>query len=119
MAAALSESAKPASIFVVQLYTNKVQAMPTAPIYSRFGVVLRKHREAAGLSQRQLAAITGHQRTHIGLIEQGTQNPSLTLADDLACALGTSLSKMIIEAQQLSGRGIGGKLKPGQKTRSQ
>jgi DNA-binding XRE family transcriptional regulator len=92
--------------------------MPTAPIYSRFGVVLRKHREAAGLSQRQLAAITGHQRTHIGLIEQGTQNPSLTLADDLARALGTSLSKMIIEAQQLRGRGIGGPAKPGPRTRS-
>lgn len=92
--------------------------MPTATIYSKFGVVLRRRREAAGLSQRQLAAITGHQRTHIGHIEQGIQNPTLTLADDLARALGTSLSKMVMEAQQLRGRGIGGPAKQGRRARS-
>ena len=87
--------------------------MPPAPITSRFGIVLRQRREAAGLSQRQLSAITGHQRTHIGQIEQGIGNPTLALADDLACALGTCLSEMVLEAQQIRGRGVGGPLTPG------
>ncbi|HEY4648481.1 MAG TPA: helix-turn-helix transcriptional regulator [Gemmatimonadales bacterium] len=87
--------------------------MSPAPISARFGIVLRRHREAAGLSQRQLSAITGHQRTHIGHIEQGIGNPTLTLADDLACALGTSLGEMLLEAQRLRGSGIGGPLEPG------
>src|SRR4051812_50212401 len=87
--------------------------MSPAPISARFGIVLRRHREAAGLSQRQLSAITGHQRTHIGHIEQGIGNPTLTLADDLACALGTSLGEMPLEAQPPRGTGIGGPLRPG------
>ena len=75
--------------------------MRRVPIYAKFGVVLRKHREAAGLSQRALAAMTGHQRTHIGFIERGVRNASLAFADDLARALRTSLSKMIVEAEKV------------------
>jgi transcriptional regulator with XRE-family HTH domain len=87
--------------------------MSRAPLASRFGIVLRRHREAARLSQRRLSAITGHQRTHIGHIEQGIGNPILALADDLARALGTTLSRMVIEAEQLRGPGVGGPLAPG------
>jgi transcriptional regulator with XRE-family HTH domain len=77
--------------------------MRTAALYAKFGVVLRRHREARELSQRDLAAVTGHQRTHIGLIERGVRNPTLSLANDFARALGTTLSVMIIEAEKIRG----------------
>ena len=77
--------------------------MRTGALHAKFGVVLGRHREARGLSQRDLAALTGHQRTHIGLIERGVRIPSLFLADHLARALGTTLSAMIIEAEKIRG----------------
>jgi transcriptional regulator with XRE-family HTH domain len=73
----------------------------TTPLLAKVGVVFRKYREARGLSQRDLAAMTGHQRTHIGLIERGVGNPTLFLLDDFARALGTTLSSMIIEAEKI------------------
>jgi transcriptional regulator with XRE-family HTH domain len=73
----------------------------TPAILAKLGVVFRTHREARGLSQRDLAAMTGHQRTHIGLIERGVGNPTLFLLDDFARALGTTLSVMIIEAEKI------------------
>jgi transcriptional regulator with XRE-family HTH domain len=73
----------------------------TTQIQAKIGVVLQKHREARGLSQRGLAALTGHQRTHIGHIERGFRNPSLFLLDSLARSLGTTLSAMIIEAEKI------------------
>jgi transcriptional regulator with XRE-family HTH domain len=75
----------------------------SAAIHAKFGVVLRRHREAKGLSQRDLAAITGHQRTHIGHIERGLQNLTLFLADSYARALGTTLSVMVLEAEKIRG----------------
>jgi transcriptional regulator with XRE-family HTH domain len=77
--------------------------MRSVAIHAKFGVVLRRYREAAGLSQRGLASITGHQRTHIGMIERGLQNLSLCLADSFARTLGTTLSVMILEAEKIRG----------------
>jgi transcriptional regulator with XRE-family HTH domain len=78
-----------------------VRTKRTTQIQAKLGVVLRRHREARGLSQRGLAALTGHQRTHIGHIERGFRNPTLFLLDDLARSLGTTLSVMIIEAEKI------------------
>lgn len=77
--------------------------MRSAAIHAKFGVVLRRHREARGLSQRDLSAMTGHQRTNIGHIERGLHNLTLVLADDFARALGTTLSVMILEAEKIRG----------------
>jgi transcriptional regulator with XRE-family HTH domain len=74
--------------------------MKQASVYPGFGPVLRQRRQAAGLSLRELAMLTGHQRTHIGLVERGLRNASLAFANDLARALGTSLSQMIIQAEK-------------------
>jgi transcriptional regulator with XRE-family HTH domain len=73
-------------------------------VYWKFGVVLRRHREALGMSQRQLATLSGHNIMFIGLIERGTHNASMTLADELARVLGTSLGAMIVEAEAVRGR---------------
>jgi transcriptional regulator with XRE-family HTH domain len=75
--------------------------MSRRPIYTRFGAILRKRRHAAGLSLRELATITGRDVIHIGQIELGVRNTTLGFADELARALGTSLGKMLVEAENL------------------
>jgi transcriptional regulator with XRE-family HTH domain len=54
-----------------------------------FGTIARRLREAAGLSQEELAAKAGIHRTYIGGIERGERNPTLLMIHRLAKALGT------------------------------
>jgi transcriptional regulator with XRE-family HTH domain len=66
-----------------------------------FGIVLRKHRRAAKLSQEALSERADVDVKMIGRIETFIRNPSLNLADSLAQALGVPLSAMIGEAEDL------------------
>jgi transcriptional regulator with XRE-family HTH domain len=52
-----------------------------------FGQVLRGLRERAHLSQEQLAAMTGLQRTYISILERGKRSPTLDTIAVLARAL--------------------------------
>lgn len=69
-----------------------------------FARVLERHRTAKKLSREALADKAGLHQTYIGLIERGLRNPSLDAADAIADALGTKLSEMIIEAEQIRNR---------------
>jgi len=66
---------------------------------SAFGVVLKRHREAKGLSQEALAELADIHPTHVSLIERFERNPSLNVAKSLADALGFSLTDLIAEAE--------------------
>jgi putative transcriptional regulator len=55
---------------------------------------LRSAREEAGLTQQQLADHVGAGRSTIIRAEQGTQRPTLELADRLADALGTTIDDL-------------------------
>jgi transcriptional regulator with XRE-family HTH domain len=68
---------------------------------SSFGVVLKKHRQAKGLSQEALAEKADIHPTHVSLIERCERNPSLNVAKSLATALGLSLTSLIREAEEL------------------
>jgi transcriptional regulator with XRE-family HTH domain len=70
-----------------------------------FGVVLRNHRKAAGMSQEKLSEQGDVDVKMIGRIETFIRNPSLNLADSLAHALGVPLSQMIKEAEDLRRKG--------------
>jgi putative transcriptional regulator len=55
---------------------------------------LREHREAAGLTQQQLADEVGAGRVTIIRAEQGTQSPTLELADRIADTLDSTIDEL-------------------------
>ncbi len=74
--------------------------MRNVDMASAFGIVLRKHRLAKGLSQEALAEKAEIHPTHISLIERCERNPSLNVAKFLATALDVRLAALISEAEE-------------------
>lgn len=70
------------------------------PLQRQFGIVLRRQREAAGLSQEALAAQANLHRNYVGLLERGQRMPSILVVQQLASALGTTLSELLAEVEQ-------------------
>jgi transcriptional regulator with XRE-family HTH domain len=60
----------------------------------RFAVNLRRAREAASISQEELASRTELHRTEISLLERGGREPRLGTMIKLATALGTTPEKL-------------------------
>lgn len=65
------------------------------PIQERFGKVLRRRREAAKLSQEDLAEKAGLHRNYVGLLERGKQIPTILVVEKLAAALGTTVTSLM------------------------
>ena len=66
-----------------------------------FGAVLRQHRQAKSITQEKLSERADVDVKMIRMVERGTRNPSLNLADSLTHGLGIPLSQLIAEAEQL------------------
>ena len=62
---------------------------------TRFGLNVRRRREAIGLSQEALAEKAELDRTYISGIERGTRNPTILSAVSVAAALKTSLAQLL------------------------
>ncbi|MBY0527998.1 MAG: helix-turn-helix domain-containing protein [Gemmataceae bacterium] len=77
------------------------RAVPSLP--ERFGKVLRRRRLAIGVSQEDLAAQAGLHRNYVGLLERGQRVPTITVVQQLAAALGTSMSKLLADVERSSG----------------
>lgn len=60
-----------------------------------FGTLLRRRREAAGLSQRSLAKLSGVHQPVISLIESGAREASPSVRAALASALALRPSKVV------------------------
>lgn len=73
-------------------------------IAKRFGTVLRRRREEAGVSQEALAAEAELHRNYVGLLERGKQIPSILVVEKLAKALGTTMSAIIRDVEKESGK---------------
>ncbi len=69
----------------------------TDDIYKVIGERIRKLRKAQDLSQEQLAERAGIDRSHMGFIEQGRRQPTLTTLHKLTKSLGISLEKLFQE----------------------
>lgn len=56
-----------------------------------FGPAVRQARRDAGLTQEKLAERAGLHPTYLGMIERGTRNPTLAVAESISAALGIPL----------------------------
>lgn len=65
------------------------------PILKAFGNHLRELRKQKGISQEQLAELTGLHRTYLGGVERGVRNPTLLTISKIAKALHLSISEIL------------------------
>lgn len=61
----------------------------------RIGALIRNERRSQGLTQRQLAARAGITQTVLSRVESGAGNPTLSLLEELAAALGMRLDILL------------------------
>jgi transcriptional regulator with XRE-family HTH domain len=73
-------------------------------IAKRFGAVLRRRREEAGISQEALAAEAELHRNYVGLLERGKQIPTILVVEKLATALGTTITSLMRDVEKESGK---------------
>ena len=73
------------------IYEEGETVMEQAPVYSEAGQSVLAARAAAGLSQKQLSALTGIDQSDISKIERGVANPSMLTLYRIAAALGGKL----------------------------
>jgi transcriptional regulator with XRE-family HTH domain len=72
-----------------------VAAKPRRSVDRAFGVVLRRLRTDAGLSQEALALQAGRHPTFISMLERGQNSPSLATLMALAAALEVRASDLV------------------------
>jgi transcriptional regulator with XRE-family HTH domain len=78
--------------------------MPDQPLIDAFGKRIRTLRTARGLSQEQLAELTGFHRTYIGMIERGERNLSLSNIGVFAKVFAMSVSDLMDFEPKRGGR---------------
>jgi len=70
-----------------------------SPIAVKFGLVVRRFREARGLSQESLADFAGVSRSFLSEVERGTATPSLETMQKIADAFREPLSFLIQQCE--------------------
>ncbi|MGH2944881.1 MAG: helix-turn-helix domain-containing protein [Solirubrobacteraceae bacterium] len=65
------------------------------------GLAMRKLRSSRGMSQEDLALVSGMHRTYVGSIERGERNPSLVVLTRVATALGVRPWELLRLADEL------------------
>jgi transcriptional regulator with XRE-family HTH domain len=60
-----------------------------------FGDSLRRHRQALGISQEELAETAGLHRTNIGSVERGERNVSIDNMERLAVAVEATINQLL------------------------
>lgn len=76
------------------------QTRVMSPIAVNFGRIVRRAREARGLSQEALADLASVSRSFLSEVERGSASPSLETMQKLADALGERLSYLILEYEK-------------------
>jgi len=67
-------------------------------IVIQFGKTVRRLRDAAGLSQEELAFRAGMKRSYLSDLERGTRNPTIRALGRLAEALEVPPSRLLEDA---------------------
>ncbi|AVX21635.1 Helix-turn-helix [Carboxydocella sporoproducens DSM 16521] len=68
-----------------------------------FNARLKAIRKALGLSQTRLAELSGVSQAYISELEAGCKQPTLTILDKLAKALGVSVAELLDEQKPKAG----------------
>jgi DNA-binding XRE family transcriptional regulator len=76
-------------------WERAIMARQLSALHVAFGAEVRAVRVERGLSQLDLARLSGLHRAYIGGIERGERNPSLTNIGRLADALGVSAMRLL------------------------
>ncbi len=61
----------------------------------RVGLNVKRLREAQGISQEDLADRAGVHRTYVSGVERGVRNPTITVLEKIARALGEPLTDLV------------------------
>jgi transcriptional regulator with XRE-family HTH domain len=61
----------------------------------RVGLNVKRLREAQGISQEDLADRAGVHRTYVSGVERGVRNPTVTVLEKIAGALGEPLTELV------------------------
>lgn len=64
-------------------------------VRKKFGKRLRALREERGWSQEEFADRAGLHRTYVSAVERGVRNPTLSVLQRLAKALGVPISELV------------------------
>lgn len=64
-------------------------------VRARVGRNMKRLREARGWSQEELADQAGIHRTYVSGVERGVRNPTVTVLEKLAIALGATLPELV------------------------
>ena len=70
------------------------------PLQRQFGIVLRRRRLAANLSQEKLPENANLHRNYVGLLERGQRMPTIVVVQQLAVALDTTMAKLLEEVER-------------------
>jgi transcriptional regulator with XRE-family HTH domain len=65
------------------------------------GRAVRDLRASRGMSQEDLAFVTGMHRSYVGGVERGERNPSLIALSRVASALGVRTWELLLRADEL------------------
>ena len=72
--------------------------MATNPTEKRLGLVIKRRREAAELSQEEFAERAQVHRTYVSQLERGIKSPSVRVLVKMAGALGCEAWEILREA---------------------
>lgn len=61
----------------------------------RLGLNVKRLREGLGLAQDELAHRAGVHRTYLSGVERGVRNPTVTVVERIASALGVSMGSLL------------------------
>lgn len=64
-------------------------------VRARVGRNMKRLREVRGWSQEELADQAGIHRTYVSGVERGVRNPTVTVLEKLAVALGATLPDLV------------------------
>ena len=80
--------------------TNRKLRKPSQELVVVLSENVRTLRRSKGLSQEQLAFISGLHRTYIGSIERGERNVTLSTLEVLSAALDVTVSELLMHSRR-------------------